>query len=147
MPLLLPSFPERDNFIHQIYKTCPRTNIPTHIHTYCSTPVHMCRQMDASTNMQLWPRFCSLLASFLQNDRHGSITCRFSASLLVPVLFPMELTLEKIRSPSPTTSTSQMSNFELQDFPINSLSNSIEIEWNSAKNNRKLLIGFSYSCK
>ena len=76
-------------------KTCPLTNTLTvHIftHTVC-TLVHIC---NSDQGVQ---------ANVLQSNRHGSITCHFSAFPLSPGLGPCGTNSQvRIRSPSPMTS-------------------------------------------
>ncbi len=80
------------------YMLYTHTHTHTHTHTY-----RYADEYDTSRDVQLRARFCTALANVLPTNRHGSITCHFSAALSVPVLVPVDQTLDKIRSPSPMT--------------------------------------------
>lgn len=82
-------------------------------------------------------KFCTVLAKVLRSNRHGSVTCPFSAFVSVPVLVPLEQ-----NHVSYDVSVACKSNFEQRDYPNNSLSISTDKEDKNNITNR-----FRYNCK
>lgn len=110
----------------------PSITSPVHSQTRVFTHtvrrlVHICRQVNASTNMQLGARFCTVVANVLRSNRHRHRHIHHLSLLslsLSPGLGPCGTNSGQNQVTASYDSFAYKSSFELQDYPNSSLSNS-----------------------